>query len=624
MMERIRQRLQEVPEKPGVYLMKDDQGEVIYVGKAKVLKNRVKSYFYSQSSHSPKVRFMVSHIHHIDWVVTGNENEAFALEINLIKQFMPRYNIMLRDDKHYPYLRINLKADYPRLDVVRRVKRDGAKYFGPYFTGSAMREMLDIIRQIFPIRMCKKNITKVKGKERPCLNYHIKRCMGPCQADVTKEDYKAMIGQVVDFLTGKDEAITADLTEKMQKAAANMEYERAATYRDRLEAVNKALSQQQRAIYGKLEDWDVVATAHDANRAVAQMLIVRSGRIIGTESFKMDMPEGGKVSEIMDYFVTQYYMKANVIPRTILLSDPCEDQEALEEYIASRRDGPVHIAIPQRGEKKQIVAMALDNAKAELERSRAADQRELERTGGAVDSLQRELKLKKRPTRIEAYDISNIQGVNSVASMVVFIDGKPARNQYRRFRIKTVEGANDFMSMAEVIHRRFKRGLDERATDQDIRGKFAQFPDLVLIDGGKGQLAAARESMEELGVGDIQTIGLAKREEEIFFPKESIPVMLSKRAPALHVLQRVRDEAHRFAITYHRSLRRKGTLRSELDDIEGIGAARRRALLMAFPTLSAIKNASFEELMAVEGMSRPSAQAVYDYYHPQGRKETKD
>ncbi len=624
MVDRIRNRLREVPELPGVYLMKDEQGEVIYVGKAKVLKNRVKSYFYSQASHMPKVRYMVSHICDIDWVVTGNENEAFALEINLIKQFMPRYNIMLRDDKHYPYLRINLKEDYPRLDVVRKVKRDGAKYFGPYFTGSAMREMLDIIRQIFPIRMCKKNITKVKGRERPCLNYHIKRCMGPCQAEVSKEDYQAMIHQVVDFLMGKDEVISRDLTAKMEEAAANMEYERAATYRDRLDAVHKALSQEQRAIYGKLEDWDVVAIAHDDHRAVAQMLIVRSGRIIGTEHFKMDMPGGGKVAEIMAYFLTQYYMKANVIPRTILLSDDCDDQEALEAYIASRRDGPVHITIPQRGEKKKIVDMALENAKGELERSRAADARELERTGGAVDSLQKELKLKKRPTRIEAYDISNIQGVNSVASMVVFIDGKPARNHYRRFKIKTVEGADDFRSMAEVIYRRFKRGLDERATEQDIRGKFAQFPDLVLIDGGKGQLAAARESMEELRVGDIATIGLAKREEEIFFPGESIPIMLSKRAPALHVLQRVRDEAHRFAITYHRSLRRKGSLKSELDDIEGIGSGRRRALLMAFPTLSAIKNASLEELQAVDGMNRPSAQAVYGYYHPQGRKETKD
>lgn len=609
----IRDILRDLPEKSGVYLMKDAVGDVIYVGKAKVLKNRVKSYF--NGSHSGKVAAMVSHVVSIDWVVTQSENEAFALEINLIKQFKPKYNIMLRDDKHYPYIKVDVKSDYPKITVVRKVKRDGAKYYGPYFSTTSMRKMLDTLRKVFPVRTCNKNITKIKGKERPCLNYHIGRCIAPCLASVSKEEYNKVIHNAVQFLEGHDESIEQELTQLMNEASAKMDFEGAVMYRDSIDAIRQAMSQQQRAIHGHLESYDIIGVAGQDIRAVACVMVVRNGKITGSENFRMDMPEGGELEEILAHFIKNYYSNANMVPLNIITSHPLDDAGSIEEYLIDMREGPVHIKQISRGEKKQLVDMAIDNAQEDLKRAAEHDKRQWDRTGGAVDDLQWYLALPTRPRRIEAYDISNIQGVESVASMVVFIDGVAERKSYRRFKIKTVEGANDFASMAEVVHRRFKRGLDERA-NPDANAKFSDFPDLVLIDGGKGQLGAARKSMEDLGVGYISTIGLAKREEEVFVPNESEPIIIQRGTPALHLLQRLRDEAHRFAITYHRSLRRKGNLRSELDGIPAIGPARRKALLLNFPTISAIKNATVDELAAVRGMTLPSAQAVYDHYHP--------
>jgi len=602
----LKDKLKDLPEKSGVYLMKDIEGNVIYVGKAKVLKNRVKSYF--NGSHDSKTAVMVSRVENVDWIITDSENEAFA--------YMPKYNIMLRDDKHYPYIRIDVKSDYPKLTVVRRVKNDGMKYYGPYFSATSMRNTIEAVRKIFPIRSCNLNITAVKGKMRPCLNYDIGRCIAPCKADVSIEEYKSLIDKMCNFLDGNDDNLTNEILERMQDAAKRQEYEEAARYRDILQDITKTLSFQQRVILNKLETFDIIGIARKNTKAIACIMVLRGGKIIGSENISIDVPMDSDENEIAQYFIKSYYSDANAIPLNVLISHDIEEAQEMEAFLAELRGGPVHIRKPEKGEKKRLLDMALENATASIDRSIEQDKRRWDRTGGAVVALQNALALKRQPKRIEAFDISNIQGVDSVASMVVFVDGVASKKSYRRFKIKTVEGANDFASMAEVIHRRFKRGLEEREKGEfGTDNKFSYFPDLVVIDGGKGQLSAARKSMEDLGVGYIETIGLAKREEEVFFPGKSEPAIIAKASPALHLLQRIRDEAHRFAITYHRSLRQKGGLKSELDAIEGIGPARRRALLLAFPTISAIKNATVDELSAVQGMNKKSAQTIYEYYH---------
>lgn len=611
---KLKDKLLDLPEKSGVYLMKNKIGDVIYVGKARILKNRVRSYF--NGAHAGKVAIMVMHVHDVEWIITKSENEAFALEINLIKEYMPKYNIMLRDDKHYPYIRIDIKSDYPKLSVVRRVKKDGAKYYGPYFSSTSMRNMIESIKKIFPIRSCNKNIKAIKGKERPCLNYDIGRCIAPCKEEVSIDEYKALIEKVCNFLDGNDENVEKEITLRMQEAANRQDYEAAAQYRDTLEDISKTLAYQQRAILGNLESYDIIGVASKDTKAIACIMVLRGGKIIGSENMEMDVPIDSTNNEIVEYFIKSYYTNANAIPLNVIISHDIDDTEGLENFLSEQRNNPVHIKKPVKGEKKSLMDMAVENATSSIDRSIEQDKRRWDRTGGAVVALQTALGLDKQPKRIEAYDISNIQGVDSVASMVVFIDGIASRKSYRRFKIKTVEGANDFASIAEVVHRRFSRGLKERQDGEyNKANKFSYFPDLVVIDGGKGQLSAARKSMEDLGVGYISTIGLAKKEEEVFFPKKSEPIIIKKASPALHLLQRLRDEAHRFAIGYHRSLRQKGSLVSELDDIEGIGPTRRRELLMAFPTISAIKNATVDELINVKAMNTKCAQAIYDYYH---------
>ena len=612
MNQKVKDALKDIPQLPGVYLMKDKEDKIIYVGKAKKLKNRVKSYFISVNNNTIKTRALVEHVRNIDWVVTDSEHEAFALESNLIKQFMPRYNIMLKDDKHYPYIKIDLNDDYPRIEIVRKVKKDGAKYYGPYFDSNAMRKMVDAVNRTFKIRTCKKNITKIKGKERPCLEYDIGRCIAPCLESVSKKEYRAIIDDVVEFLSGNVEEVKKTLEEKMITASANMEFEKAAQLRDRLKGIEIAQNQGQRVISTAKEDFDLFAVSYDDIRSIVQAFIVRSGKVIGSESFGMDMPEGGEPGEILAFFIQNYYLNQNVIPKDIFVSDDLPEKEDILDYLSDIRQGPVYISIPERGKKKQLLELAKKNAYQELERVKIADQRKYERTGGAIESLEKELKLSALPNRIEGYDISNIQGVDTVASMVVFEGGSPKRSDYRRFKIKTVDGPDDFKSMAEVIRRRFTRLASEQEVGKT--GGFASKPDLVLIDGGKGQLASARKIMAELGFSDIDTIGLAKREEEVFVGDRHELVILSKRAPALHLLQRIRDEAHRFAITYHRSLRKKTAYRSVLDNVPKIGKKRKNALLMAFPTVSAIKNADFESLIKVEGISKDVAKEVIDFF----------
>ncbi len=600
--------------------MKDEEDSIIYVGKAKKLKNRVKSYFINEKNITIKTRALVEHVKKIDWIVTDTEHEAFALESNLIKQFMPRYNIMLKDDKHYPYIKINLKDDYPRIEIVRKVKKDGAKYFGPYFDATAMRKMVDAVNRTFKIRTCKKNISKIKGKERPCLEYDIGRCVAPCLASVSREEYRAIITDVIDFLFGDVDKVRADLETKMNEASKKTQFEKAAQYRDRLKGIEIAQNQGQRVIATNNENFDLFAVEHNQLQAVAQALIIRSGKVIGSESFSMDMPEGGEAGEILSYFIQNYYLNQNIVPKDIFISDDLTEPTNIVEYLSELRQGPVYISIPKRGKKRQLIQMAKENASQELERINLGQQRKYERTGGAVKALKEELKLTSVPNRIEGFDISNIQGVDTVASMVVFEDGIPKRSDYRRFKIKTVIGPDDFKSMAEVIRRRFERLIKEQ--EQGKIDGFASMPDLVLIDGGKGQLSSAREIMKKLGFEKIDTIGLAKREEEIFVGDSQEMIMLSKRSPALHLLQRIRDEAHRFAITYHRSLRKKSSYRSVLDDIPKIGDKRKRALLMTFPTVSAIKNADYDSLLKVEGMSKDAAQSVIEYF--KAGKDRKD
>lgn len=616
----IKDTLSDIPQLPGVYLMKDIEDKIIYVGKAKKLKNRVKSYFLNENNNTIKTRALVEHVNKIDWVVTDSEHEAFALESNLIKQFMPRYNIMLKDDKHYPYIKINLRDDYPRIEVVRKVKKDGAKYYGPYFDSTAMRKMVEAINKTFKIRTCKKNITKIKGKERPCLEYDIGKCVAPCLASVSKEDYRAIIDDVVKFMAGDVEEVRSDLQERMDTASKNLEFEKAAQYRDRLQGIEIAQNQGQRVISTTSEDFDLFAVGYDEIRATVQVFVIRSGKVIGSENFAMDMPEGGEAGEILSFFLQNYYMNQSIIPKEILVSDDLPEKEDIIKYLTKLRQGPVYISIPEKGKKKRLIELAKNNSFQEIERIKLNEQRKYERTGGAVKSLFKELKLSKLPNRIEGFDISNIQGVDTVASMVVFEGGISKRSDYRRFKIKTVIGPDDFKSMAEVIRRRFERLASEMKKEKE--GSFSSKPDLVLIDGGKGQLASARKIMAELGFSDIDTIGLAKREEEVFVGDGHELIILSKRAPALHLLQRIRDEAHRFAITYHRSLRKKTSYRSVLDDVPKVGDKRKKALLMAFPTVSAIKNANYDELLKVDGMSKDAAQNVIDFF--KASKESED
>ena len=563
MKDNIRKLLLDIPQKSGVYLMKDASDTIIYAGKAKNLKNRVKSYFMEGKNTTIKNRALVEHVEDIDFIITDSEHEAFALEINLIKQFMPRYNILLKDDKHYPYIKINLKDDYPRIEVVRKVKKDGAKYYGPYFDTTSMNRMLDAINKTFKIRTCRKNINKIKGKQRPCLNYDIGKCVGACLEEVSQKEYMDIILKVVNFLSGNVLDIKKHLEQEMRKASKKMQYEKAAGIRDRLHGIEIAVNQGQRVISTKSETFDLFAIAFDDLYAVAHVLICRAGKIIGSNSFHMDMPEGGEEKEIMTYFLHNYYLHENIIPKQIYISNELTENAASIEYLSSIRQKKVNINIPVKGKKLQLIKMAKENAFEELNRFKINEQRKWERTGGAVKSLQEELNLKILPSRIEGFDISNIQGTDTVASMVVFVDGIAHRKDYRRFKIKTVIGPDDFKSMYEVITRRFKRALLDYEGSKS--NSFAKLPDLILIDGGKGQLSSARSAMSDLGINNIETIGLAKREEKIYKGENNTPIIISRRAPALHLLQRIRDEAHRFAVSYHRSLRKKKTYKSILD-----------------------------------------------------------
>ena len=614
--ENLELKISKLPESPGCYLMKDAEGTIIYVGKAVNLKNRVRSYF-RDTYHTPKVAAMISHIADFDILLCDTNLEALCLECNLIKLHKPYYNILLKDDKHYPYLRVDIKEPYPRLTLARRMDRDGAKYFGPYIGATAVKQVIDAVRGVFPLRTCKLALP-LKTPRRPCINYDIGKCMAPCAGKCTERAYADMMDGVLAFLEGDYRQVVDKLKHDMNAAAEKMQYERAAVLRDKIRRV-QGLMERQIAIQTAASEQDILAIAQDGLDAMVQILYVRGGRMVGGDHFALPREGGEEPGEVLAAFMTQYYEDGNLIPRNVLCEALPEDSlEQLEGWLRQQKGAAVTLATPKRGEKHELVRLAAKNAADALEKRNARTAIQEERTVGACAALAKALGLEKPPRRIEGYDISNTQGVLSVASMVVFIDGAPAKKEYRRFRIKTVEGANDFASMNEVLGRRFARGLEEKQQREEaglppIGGKFSDLPDLVLIDGGPQQLRFARQALLDMGAGHVAMFGLAKREEEIYLPDREEPICLDHHTPELHLVQRVRDEAHRFGITYHRALRGKAFVHSQLEDIPGIGPKRRKALLAKFGSMKAIKAAGREELLAIPGMTKPAVEAVLQW-----------
>lgn len=611
--EELELKIQKLPESPGCYLMKDAQGTIIYVGKAVNLKNRVRSYF-RETYHTPKVAAMISHIQDFDILLCDSNLEALCLECNLIKRHRPYYNISLKDDKHYPYLRVNLRENYPRLTLARRMEKDGAKYFGPYIGATAVKQVIDAVRDVFPLRTCKLALP-LKSPRRPCVNYEIGRCLAPCAGKCTEAEYWDMLDGVLAFLGGDYKQVVERLKNDMNAAAEKMQYEKAAVYRDKIRDV-QGLMERQIAIQTERAEQDILALAQDGLDAMVQLVYVRGGRMVGGDHFPLPREGSEDPGEVLAAFLTQYYEDGNLIPRHVLVQALPEDSlPQLEAWLREKKGAAVTLATPKRGEKHELVRLAAKNAADALEKRNARAAIRQERTVGACEGLAKALGLPKAPRRIEGYDISNTQGVLSVASMVVFIDGVAAKKEYRHFRIKTVVGANDFASMNEVLGRRFSHGLEEKKEREAtglpaIGGKFSDLPDLVLIDGGPQQLRFAREALQALGA-EVPMFGLAKKQEEIYLPDREEPICLDHHTPELHLVQRIRDEAHRFGITHHRALRGKASIHSQLEDIPGIGPKRRKALLSHFGSLKAIRAASLEELASAPGMSKPAAEAVW-------------
>ena len=596
MTEIVEEKLKLLPDSPGVYIMKNEAGKVIYVGKAVVLKNRVRQYFQSNKGHSPKVRVMVSKIADFETILTGSEMEALILECNLIKKYRPRYNISLKDDKTYPYVKVTLAEKYPRVMITRRIMKDGARYFGPYTQVGAVHESLKLLRRLFPMRTCKH-----MDVDRPCLEYHIKRCVAPCTGEVNPEEYTKMVDAVCLFLEGRTEIVEKRLEEQMMDAAENLRFEEAARLRDQLHAVQK-VAEKQRIVTGS-GDQDAIGMSRSEIGVCVQIFFIRSGKMIGREHFLLSGSEEESNSDVLSAFLKQYYHRAAFIPHEILLPMEVSEQQVIGEWLTEKKGSKVYVEVPQRGTKHDIVMMAENNAAKYLSDEAARIKTSNEQTEGAVRELGEYLGMKQLPWRMECFDISHIQGSETVASMVVFEGGIPNKSAYRRFKIKSAEGKpDDFLSMREVTTRRYGK--------KDVE----DMPDLIIIDGGKGQLSSALEIIRGAGHTAVPVIGLAKQFEWIFVEGKSEPVILPRNSQALFLMQRIRDEAHRFAITYHRSLRGKRNLVSVLDHITGIGEKRRQALRKKFGTIQNMRDASVEELAAVPGMTRPAARAVYNFF----------
>ncbi len=599
----ITEQLKQLPTSPGVYLFEDAEGNIIYVGKAANLRHRVGSYFGAGQKLTPKIQRMVSKVDDLDYFVTTSEQEALILELNLIKRHHPRYNVRLKDDKTFPYLKIDFSEDWPRVHITRRLEEDGGRYFGPFASAKSVRQTLKLIKGIFPFRSCSKPITGTDP--RPCLEYHIGHCLAPCIGAVSREEYAEVIRQVILFLEGKQERVVQQLESKMNKAAKALDFERAAMLRDQIQAVDRVVEGQKIATKVKGEQ-DVIAFAGDKDQSYVQVFFIRSGKLIGRESFLLQGTRSEEPSQIMTSFIKQFYHSSPHIPPLLLLQHPVEDAAMIQNWLQGKRGGKVNIQVPCRGNKKQLVNIVAENAQQGLEQLKIKQLASPAALSAALEEIKRELQLPRLPSRLEGYDISDIQGMAAVGSMVVFDQGKPKPSHYRRFRIKTVSAANDYAMLEEVLRRRFKRASGALDT-------WAILPDLVLIDGGKGQLNTARAAMQEIGAGLVPTASLAKENEEIFIPQKKEPIILPKSSPGLQLLQRLRDEAHRFALGYHQRIHKMETFASALDAIPGIGPKRKRALLRQFGSVKAIREAPIEDLAAARGMTQSLAKKIKEH-----------
>lgn len=610
--------LKVLPDKPGVYLMKNSLGEIIYVGKAKVLKNRVKQYFQNSRNHSEKVKAMVKNIAEFEYIVTDSEMEALILECNLIKKYTPRYNILLKDDKHYPFIKITTNEDFPRIFVTRILAKDGGKYFGPYTDSSAVYETIELLKKIFPVRTCRKLIKESSEKIRPCLNYHIGLCKAPCGGHITKNEYNKMVENVIELLSGKDKVIINSLTSDMEEASENLEFEKAAALRDKIMAVKK-ITEKQKIITGNFEDEDFINVYSDEKDSCIQVFFLRNGKITGREHFIIENTEGTNNEEVIADFIKGFYGGTAYIPKTMYVPE-VEDQILLEQWLAIKRGSKVSVKIPQKGSKKDTLNLVQKNAKMTLENFKLKFIQDRKLYDESLKDLSSILRLEDIAHRIEAYDISNIQGVDSVGTMVVFEEGRPKNSDYRRFKINTVKGANDYESMREILTRRFQHGLDEIEKIQKTKlelsaGKFCIFPDLILMDGGKGQVNIALEVLKKFDI-DIPVCGMVKDDKHntrgIIYNNEEI--LIDPHSNVMKLVTRIQDEVHRFAITYHRSLRNKRILHSILEDIPNVGEKRRKELLKGFGSIENIKTAKYEELIKIPSIDRKAAESIIEYF----------
>jgi excinuclease ABC subunit C len=599
--------LKRLPNRPGVYLMKDARGTVIYVGKAQSLRSRVRSYWQKQTGggESQLIRSVIDRIADLEYTMTDSVSEALLLEINLVKRYRPRYNVRLKDDKSYPFIKITLAEDFPRVERTRKLPADGSRYFGPYASATSVDEAMNLIRRLFPFRTCTLDIHEDrKSIERPCLLYHIKRCQAPCVGYISRADYRAAISQIERFLEGRQEEVAKELTREMQAASEATEYERAAALRDKVRAVERTMESQKMAAHATTEE-DVLGLARQDAQAAVQLFAVRGGKMVGRDVYLLDAPRETDDATVLAGFVKQYYERATSTPPEVLVPVLPDEAADLEVWLAGHRAGAVHIRVPRRGAKRQLLELATRNATEALAREHARWLADEGKTLTALDELADAIGLAATPRRMECYDISNFQGAQSVGSMVVFENGRPRTGEYRRFRIKEVVGADDFASHQEVLRRHFKRvRAGEEGNEEELR---CALPDLVVIDGGKGQLAAAKEVLDELGYADMAVVGLAKQREEIFLPDREEPVLLPVTSPALYLMQRLRDEAHRFAITYHRSLRARAASHSALDDLPGVGPKRRAALLRVFGSARRLREAPLSQIAAVPGIGEALA-----------------
>lgn len=614
----IEEELKKLPGQPGVYIMHDAKDAIIYVGKAISLKNRVRQYFQSSRDKTAKIKQMVSKIARFEYIVTDSELEALVLECNLIKEHRPRYNTMLKDDKTYPYIKVTASEEYPRILFSRQMKKDKNKYFGPFTSAGAVKDTIELIRKIYRIRACSRKLPQDMGKDRPCLYYHIHQCDAPCQGYISQADYQKSVKQAIGFLNGQYEPVMKYLEEKMRTASETMEFEKAIEYRDLLDSVRK-VAQKQKITSQSMEDRDIIAMAKDERDAVVQVFFVRDGKLIGREHFHMNLTGSESKAEILNSFAKQFYAGTPFVPHEIWVQEELEDAEVIASFLTARRGQKVRFVVPKMGEKERLVELAEKNAKMVLSQDKEKIKREELRTIGAMNQIGSWIGL-SGIKRVEAYDISNISGFESVGSMIVYENGRPKRNDYRKFRIRTVQGPNDYASMREVLLRRFSHGLEEtkklQAEGGDLAmGSFTRFPDLLMMDGGRGQVNIALEVLRELQL-EIPVCGMVKddnhRTRGLYYQNVEIPI--DRHSEGFQLITRIQDEAHRFAIEYHRSLRGKEQVRSVLDDIKGIGPARRKSLMRTFKTIEAVREARVEELEAAPQMNRAAAEAVYIFF----------